>query len=132
MHVVVGSGKYYRRLRIHDMDTCPCVVLYASFSVLLFFGDRTSVEDSNTWFTAYLPISSYLSFDNTGNQYNATLIFTNGAFDLEKYKAYSPVYLSVTAVLAFAGSFASITAVIVHTIRAYIFPLYPIDPTLSD
>jgi hypothetical protein len=70
---------------------------------------------TNTFFTAYLPISTYLAFDNTGAPYDPTAIVTNGVFDLEKYRTYSPVYISATLIMAYCLSFAAFPAVFVHT-----------------
>ena len=57
-----------------------------------------------------MPISSTHSFDNTGASYKVARIISNGTnFDEEKYKAYSPLFLSTTFALAYGLSFASIT-----------------------
>lgn len=57
-----------------------------------------------------MPISSTGSFDNTGNAYNVTRILTPEAtFDHEKYKNYSPLFLSTTFALSYGLSFASVT-----------------------
>ena len=65
---------------------------------------------TNTWYAKYLPISSTHSFDNTGKSYDVTqIIDENNSFDLEKYKAYSPLFLSTTFALSYGLSFASIT-----------------------
>ncbi|KAF8510486.1 OPT oligopeptide transporter [Gautieria morchelliformis] len=71
---------------------------------------------TNTWYSAYLPISTSNSYDNTGALYNVTQIVTaDSVLDLAKYKAYSPLFLSATFAMAYGVSFASITATIVHT-----------------
>ncbi|TFK76761.1 OPT oligopeptide transporter [Pluteus cervinus] len=70
---------------------------------------------TNTFFTGYLPISAYVSFDNTGAPYDPTAIVTDGLFDVAKYTAYSPVFLSATLVMAYGLSFASFASVFVHT-----------------
>lgn len=75
-------------------------------------------SDTNTFFSKFLPMSAYLSFDNTGLAYNATAIITDGTFDVEKYRAYSPLYMSATLAVAYGVSFASFTAVLVHTFCA--------------
>lgn len=73
---------------------------------------------------SYLPISSSVAFDNTGMAYNATRILTNGAFDVSKYVAYSPAYLSSTLAIAYGIAFAAFSSVIVHTFRKYPFYSY--------
>lgn len=64
---------------------------------------------TNTWYSKYMPISSTGSFDNTGSPYNVTQILTEGTFDEEKYKGYSPLFLSTTFALSYGLSFASVT-----------------------
>ena len=57
-----------------------------------------------------MPISSTHSFDNTGSSYNVSRIISDGStFDEEKYKAYSPLFLSTTFAISYGLSFASIT-----------------------
>ncbi|KAJ7036069.1 OPT oligopeptide transporter [Mycena alexandri] len=70
---------------------------------------------TNTFYSKYMPISSGGSFDNTGASYNVTRILTpDKVFDEEKYKAYSPIFLSTTFSISYGLSFASITATITH------------------
>ncbi|KAF7291148.1 OPT oligopeptide transporter [Mycena indigotica] len=70
---------------------------------------------SNTWYAKYMPISTGGSFDNTGHSYNVSRILTaDKVFDEEKYKAYSPIFLSTTFAISYGLSFASITATITH------------------
>jgi hypothetical protein len=65
-----------------------------------------------------MPFMIFSTFDNTGLPYDPTAIVVgNGTFDLEKYKAYSPIFISTGVAMAYAVAFASFTAVIVHTIR---------------
>ncbi len=57
------------------------------------------------------------SYDNTGNIYNVSRILDgNLEFQEDLYKAYSPIFLSTNFALCYGISFASMTAVIVHTI----------------
>jgi hypothetical protein len=67
-----------------------------------------------------MPISAYFAFDNTGAPYDPKAIFTNGTFDLEKYKAYSPLFLSMTQALSIGISFAAVAALTVHVLCACI------------
>ncbi|KAJ7469724.1 oligopeptide transporter [Mycena latifolia] len=70
---------------------------------------------SNTFYSKYMPISSGGSFDNRGHSYNVSRILTEDkVFDLEKYEAYSPIFLSTTFSISYGLSFASITATITH------------------
>jgi OPT family small oligopeptide transporter len=70
---------------------------------------------TNTWFTAFLPISSYLTFDNTGMPYDPSLVVTNGTFDVAQYEAYSPVFMTATMAIAYGVAFAAFSSVVVHT-----------------
>ncbi|KAH7927408.1 OPT superfamily oligopeptide transporter [Leucogyrophana mollusca] len=74
---------------------------------------------TNTFFTAYLPMSSYQSFDNTGLPYDPTQIVTNSQFDAAKYTAYSPVFIPATLSVAYGVSFAAFTSLVVHTFLWY-------------
>ena len=70
--------------------------------------------------TAYFPISSSGAFDNLGLPYNISAVVTpDGLFDEEAYRAYSPMFMSATLMLAYGTQFAVITAVIVHTFRMF-------------
>lgn len=71
---------------------------------------------TNTFYFKFLPISAYVTFDNIGQQYNSTAILTNGRFDIEKYHAYSPLYMSATQTVAYGAAFAAFTALAVHTL----------------
>ena len=57
-----------------------------------------------------MPMSSRLSYDNTGKQYNVTKIINDDAtLNLMRYEAYSPLFLSTTFAVSYGLSFASIT-----------------------
>ncbi|EKM56748.1 uncharacterized protein PHACADRAFT_254040 [Phanerochaete carnosa HHB-10118-sp] len=90
-------------------------------SIAFFFWFLTPVlYYTNTWYSKYLPISSDSSYDNTGAEYDVTRIVTpEGTFDEEKYKAYSPLFLSTTFALAYGLSFAAVTATITHCFMYY-------------
>lgn len=62
-------------------------------------------------------MSSLTSYDRYGAQYNVTAIINeNMTLNLNSYKTYSPLFLSMTFALSYGLSFASITATITHTI----------------
>ena len=64
-----------------------------------------------------MPILSSVVFDNTGNPYDVTKVLTpDFLFDREAYEQYSPVYLPITYVLSYAVQFASLSALVTHTI----------------
>jgi hypothetical protein len=55
--------------------------------------------------------------------YDPTAIVTNGTFNVEKYHAYSPLYMSATLCMAYGVSFAAFAAVFVHTFSTlHIYP----------
>jgi hypothetical protein len=82
-----------------------------------FLTDWFALVVTNTWYAKFMPISAYLSFDNMGLPYDPKAIFTDGAFDVEKYRAYSPLFLSMTQAISIGISFAAFASVIVHAIR---------------
>lgn len=55
-------------------------------------------------------MSSDGSYDNTASDYDVSQILDeNKNFNLEKYQAYSPLYLSTTFAISYGLSFAAIT-----------------------
>ncbi|KAJ7596747.1 glutathione transporter [Mycena floridula] len=83
------------------------VVLFWILCPILYF--------TNTFYTAYLPISTYLSWDNTGAMYDASAVMTDGLFDVAKYEAYSPVMIGASLCIAYGAAFAAFTSIVVHT-----------------
>ncbi len=69
----------------------------------------------NVFFTAYLPLSAYVSFDNTGLPYNISATVRDGQFDPDLYAAYSPIFMTAALCMAYFVSFASFGAVFTHT-----------------
>lgn len=70
----------------------------------------------NTYQMNSLPLISSSTFDNTGSSYNISrVVDENLNFVLEKYEAYSPMYISMSYSLTYALSFAAVTAIVVHT-----------------
>ncbi|KAI9845582.1 MAG: hypothetical protein M1837_004679 [Sclerophora amabilis] len=71
----------------------------------------------NVFSSAYMPILSSAVFDNKGKPYDVDKILTpDFLFDEEAYQNYSRVFLPITYVLSYAVQFASLTALITHTI----------------
>ncbi|KAF4541792.1 putative small oligopeptide opt family protein [Lasiodiplodia theobromae] len=74
------------------------------------------IHYTKAWYSEYLPMSDSDSYDNTGAPYNVSKILTPSyRFDEQKYKAYSPIFLSTTFAMCYGLSFATIVATIVHT-----------------
>nr|GAT46480.1 OPT oligopeptide transporter [Mycena chlorophos] len=70
----------------------------------------------NAFFTAYMPLSAYVTFDNTGLPYNITAVLgPDGSFDEALYQAYSPLFMSAALVMAYFVSFAAFGAIFTHT-----------------
>jgi len=79
---------------------------------------------TNTWNSAYMPLTSIHAYDNTGHRYNHTRIMNDSkSLDPEAYENYSPLYLSTTFVLAYGVSFLAITSTISHAIVYFWKPI---------
>ncbi|KAI1827059.1 OPT family small oligopeptide transporter [Xylaria intraflava] len=71
---------------------------------------------SGALYSKYLPMVTSQTYDNTQSAYVATRILGDQfTFDLEKYKNYSPLFLSPTLALNYGLSYAALTAALVHT-----------------
>jgi OPT family small oligopeptide transporter len=71
---------------------------------------------SGALYSEYLPMVTSQTYDNTQSAYQVRNILGNRfTFDLEKYKNYSPIFLSPTLALNYGLSFAALTAALVHT-----------------
>jgi OPT family oligopeptide transporter len=74
------------------------------------------IQYTGTWYSDYMPVSDSQSYDRFQGVYNVTKILTpDYRLDMQKYKEYSPIYLSTTFALQYGLSFASIIAVVAHT-----------------
>lgn len=69
------------------------------------------------WLTKHsLPLLSSTTYDNTGKTYNISrVVDANLDFVLSKYKAYSPMYISMSYSLTYALSFAAVTSIVFYT-----------------
>lgn len=75
------------------------------------------LQYTNAFYGKYLPMSDSESYDNTQNLYNVSRILSSDyTLDLERYREYSPLFLSSTFAICYGLSFASIISVIVHTV----------------
>lgn len=75
------------------------------------------IHFTNIWYGKYMPISTAVSYDNTGSRYNVSKVLDDSfEFDLAKYKSYSPLFLGTTFALSYGLSFAAITSVMVHVL----------------
>ncbi|KAJ6516399.1 glutathione transporter [Mycena sanguinolenta] len=69
----------------------------------------------NIFFTSFLPLSSFLVFDNTGAPYNTSATVVDGVFDLASYEAYSPVFLTSAMCMGYFVAFVSFGSIFTHT-----------------
>lgn len=77
----------------------------------------TGISYTGALYSAYLPINTSTTFDNTQSEYNVTKILGTGfTSDKAKYETYSPMFLAPTFALNYGLSFAALIAAIVHTI----------------
>ncbi len=84
------------------------------------FSEHRLLQYTNVWYSAYLPLFSSDTFDNTGKQYNVSqIINSDSSFNLQAYKAYSPIFLSISFAITYGLNFAAITATLTHTFLYY-------------
>lgn len=70
---------------------------------------------TNTWYAKFMPVISSSTFDNTQKSFNVTKIINpDYSINLEKYKAYSPIMVPFSYLLAYALNFAAVVAIFVH------------------
>jgi hypothetical protein len=70
-----------------------------------------------TFYTAYLPISTGTPVDRFGSPYNLSMVLiphSTGELDEPAYHAYSPVYLASSFLITFTLAFALTTTAVVH------------------
>ncbi|KAL9109139.1 MAG: hypothetical protein Q9227_006230 [Pyrenula ochraceoflavens] len=84
--------------------------------VVFWFWILTSaLHYSGHFYSKYLPISDNQTWDNTQSVYNVSKILTpEYTLDVEKYRNYSPLFLSTSFAVAYGLNFASIAAVVSH------------------
>ncbi len=117
-YALVGCCQCCWRSCARDVDYCSDFVYRKAHTLHLL--PLTSADYRNTLFSAYLPILSSAVFDNTGKPYDVARILTpDFLFDEAAYEAYSRVYLPITYVLSYGVQFASLTALVTHTVCWY-------------
>ncbi|TGJ86424.1 hypothetical protein E0Z10_g2398 [Xylaria hypoxylon] len=83
---------------------------------LLVIIPTIGITYSGALYADYLPMVTSQTYDNTQSAYTVRNILGDRfTFDLEKYKNYSPLFLSPTLALNYGLSFAALTAALVHT-----------------
>ncbi|KAF9644264.1 small oligopeptide transporter [Thelephora ganbajun] len=92
--------------------------------VLFFWVVTPIIYYTDTWYSKRLPLVSWKPYDNTGVEYQVGRVLNqDGTFNVQHYKAYSPLFLSTSFAIAYGLSFASITATIVHSILYFWKPI---------
>ncbi|KAI3330036.1 OPT family small oligopeptide transporter [Ustulina deusta] len=82
---------------------------------LLVIIPTIGITYSGALYSEYLPMVTSQTYDNTQSAYTVQKILGDRfTFDLEKYKSYSPLFLSPTLALNYGLSFAALTASLVH------------------
>ncbi|KAI1310687.1 OPT family small oligopeptide transporter [Xylaria venustula] len=82
---------------------------------LLVIVPTIGITYSGALFSEYLPMVTSQTYDNTQSAYTVqNILGDNFTFDLEKYKSYSPLFLSPTLALNYGLSFGALTAALVH------------------
>jgi hypothetical protein len=85
----------------------------------------TRPQYTNTWYSAFLPIVSSQVFDNTGNPYNVSRVINDDVtFNIDSYKAYSPMFISASFAVSYGLSFAATTAALTHSFIYYRKQIY--------
>ena len=105
--------------------------------MLFFIISSAILHFSGVWYGAYLPISDPNTYDNTGALFNTTRVLTpDFTLDEQAYQNYSPLFIrcvymfrpvrgcatdcsSTTFAMSYGLSFASISALVVHTFLNY-------------
>jgi OPT family small oligopeptide transporter len=95
-----------------EVNTASSLVLFLWILVPIIYY-------TNSFNSKWLPISGSTIFDNTGSPYDPTAVLTDGTFDVEKYRAYSPLFLPAARVMSYGVAFAALTAALVHTLLWY-------------
>lgn len=69
---------------------------------------------TNTWNSAYFPFSGHNAYDKHGMIYREKSVLDEPSytFNLDKFKNYSPIFLSMGFIISYFGGFASITSVL--------------------
>ncbi|KAK9379748.1 OPT oligopeptide transporter protein-domain-containing protein [Kockiozyma suomiensis] len=83
-------------------------VIISAFVILIMYW-------TNYKNTAYLPINTSSTYDNTGVKYNTSRVLTDGRFDKGKYDAYSPPYITAGHLILYGATYVTYTISFVFT-----------------
>ena len=121
----VLPGQCWHRRRIFLLVHCShslCeTTVFSSFRVSCV-SEYQFLQYTNVWYSAYLPLVSSHSFDNTGKQYNVSQIINVHRVlpsNLQLTGPAGPIFLSASFAITYGLSFATITATFTHTFLYY-------------
>jgi hypothetical protein len=122
---VVRCQRWYRSHIVFLVPGPHFLCGWYILSVSFFFVTCTFPQYTNTWYSGFLPIVSSQVFDNTGKTYNLSRVINDDAtFNIDGYKAYSPLFISASFAMAYGVSFAATTATLSHTFLYYRKQIY--------
>lgn len=85
--------------------------------IIFFLFTALGVAYTNGFYSEYLPMQDSHAWDNTASRYNVSRVMTPDiTLDQAAYEAYSPLFLSTNFGICYGVSFATISAIVVHTI----------------
>jgi OPT oligopeptide transporter protein len=120
---LVGCGQRWHHRRIFLLvprSHSICETTLSCFFRISCSSEYRILQYTNVWYSAYLPLVSSDTFDNTGKQYNVSqIINSDSSFNLQAYEAYSPIFLPASFAISYGLSFATISATITHTFLYY-------------
>ncbi|BGP58598.1 hypothetical protein JCM8202v2_006267 [Rhodotorula sphaerocarpa] len=92
------------------------VNIFIGFAIA-FWAVAPAIYYTNSWNTAFLPISASAIFDRFGQPYNTTRVLSSDAQHLDEaaYQEYSPIFLPAGFATAYTFQFVLATAILVHT-----------------
>jgi hypothetical protein len=84
--------------------------------IIFFVIPALGASYTGAWYSDYLPMQDTKSYDNTGARYNVSRVMNaDVTLNVEAYEAYSPLFLSTNFAMCYGVSFATISALVVHT-----------------
>jgi hypothetical protein len=138
--VSIVTGSYYFNLGLNpwasfdwnwfatiDPILYPLPIVVQMVTATLIWGTCVilPVFFANVWWTGYLPINSFLSYANNGHPYSPMAVMDeNFQLDIEKYKAYSPVFLSAASTLRYAVLFVVLLSSLTFSVLWYGKPVW--------
>ncbi|KAL3455317.1 OPT oligopeptide transporter protein-domain-containing protein [Aspergillus heterothallicus] len=103
------------------------------FGVLLWAIVTIAIYWTNTYHTGYLPINTNPMFTDNGSQYNVSAILNDkGLLDVEKYLAYSPIYIATSSIIYYIFFFPVYSAATARTLPSASAPSSTVSSATAD